>query len=90
METDIRKIFDEKVKDLVKLDYFPSFEEVTNIWGFELTESFFGKNDRGNEQTLEIFLKDDCRIVRFITEVETKSEGTLTYQTVYASENFKK
>ncbi|MDY0080677.1 MAG: hypothetical protein RBR95_08815 [Ignavibacteriaceae bacterium] len=85
MENELLKIINEETKGLVKVNYFPSYETVTGKYGFELKDIKMLKNINGDDATVQIFFRERSKVVRVMVEVETQSEGTLTYTTTYAS-----
>jgi len=89
MENELQKVIDAETEGLVSADFFPSYEKVTGEYGFKMVKAQSLKNISGNDATVEIFMKDTDKVVRVLVEVETYSEGTLTYQSTYVSPKVK-
>lgn len=89
MENELKKLIDAETAGLVQTDFFPSYETVTGEYGFKMMRVETLKNIAGNDATVQIFTKDASKVVKVTVEVETYSEGTLTYVSIYVSPEVK-
>ncbi|MHC1738648.1 MAG: hypothetical protein AB9882_11625 [Ignavibacteriaceae bacterium] len=89
MDNELQKLIDSETEGLVQTNFFPSYETVTGEYGFKQVKVENLKNIAGNDATVQIFRKDAFKVVRVTVEVETYSEGTLTYQSTYVSPEVK-
>ncbi len=75
-------------KGMIKFDRCFDFESLLNF-GFNLENLVtLNPNDR-TETEIQTFRYNEIKTVRIVTEVETHSEGTLTYQSLYIYEKDK-
>lgn len=72
---------------LIKLNSSLNFEEVLSS-GFEFIGSENWAVNYNTETEIEIFMKEDKKLIRIISTVETESEGTLTYQSTWVDPFF--
>jgi len=89
MENEFSRILKSEIEGLETVDYFHSYEEMIGKYGFTHLTTHCLKNIKGDDAYITIFAKMDYKAVKVAIEVETQSEGTLTYQTYYASSEIK-